>query len=349
MDMCDLCMMIFMPPLAVFRRYGCGKETLLCFALTLAGYVPGLIYAKIILDAQAEKQPLLKGKGFDSFDSMVTRDALRNCKPDVEAPIQPVVETQVPEAVEVGSLVAQGQSVKESVKDVKAARAALPVVVHRSPLPKTPSTCEALSHKAAEVENTRKSSTDVVRQESRGTSRERSGPRQRSSSMRARLEKMQSMLDEDAPTLLELKGDASTSVYQATCGLCHGTGKSSVGLPCACVEAEDPAIPDAKISKAQIEEAVAAAKAKASEAESLSWLASVSKGGEDEEKTMLAAEDMEKEAAALTIEAERLKVIAKKQTNAVPLVTNLPTGLSAEEMLVVMRERWAKLEEAGNQ
>lgn len=386
-----------MPPVAVFRKYGCGKEALICTALTCAGYFPGLIYAKIVLDDQAEKQPLMmKGKNFETatFESMMTGEPIKPRKPDIEAPLSEVVvketpvpdivvaetavpETAVPEPVLVETampetpvpmIAAAGTAVPEAVASAQvlnltqsmqpaeeAATATTPVVTNRSPLPASPRKCEALLQKAADrasppapilgstLAEVRAAEAKSVVSGVADSPRQASKPRQRSTSMKHRLAEMQSRLEDKAPEVAKLSGDASTSAYQTTCGLCHGTGKIRAGLACACVEAEDPTVPDGKVTQEQIDNKFDMAKAKTSEAESLVWLSAVSKGGEEEEKTKLAAEAATMEAAALTAEAERLKVIAKKQSKAAPLVSNLPTGLSAEQMLGVMRDRWAKL------
>mmetsp|Transcript_120837 Transcript_120837/g.240744 ORF Transcript_120837/g.240744 Transcript_120837/m.240744 type:complete len:94 (+) Transcript_120837:38-319(+) len=37
------------PPVGIFWRFGCGMEFLICFILTLLGYVPGIIYAVVMI------------------------------------------------------------------------------------------------------------------------------------------------------------------------------------------------------------------------------------------------------------------------------------------------------------
>ncbi|CAN6581087.1 unnamed protein product [Malus baccata var. baccata] len=40
---------IFLPPVGVFIRYGCGVEFWIAVLLTLFGYIPGIIYAVYVL------------------------------------------------------------------------------------------------------------------------------------------------------------------------------------------------------------------------------------------------------------------------------------------------------------
>ncbi|CAH8256647.1 unnamed protein product [Arabidopsis lyrata] len=41
----EILLAVFIPPLGVFLRFGCGLEFWLCLLLTFLGFVPGLIYA----------------------------------------------------------------------------------------------------------------------------------------------------------------------------------------------------------------------------------------------------------------------------------------------------------------
>mmetsp|Transcript_43419 Transcript_43419/g.120691 ORF Transcript_43419/g.120691 Transcript_43419/m.120691 type:complete len:94 (-) Transcript_43419:172-453(-) len=47
--LCSCLCAYFIPPLGVYWRFGCGLEILLCFILTLCGYVPGIIYAACVI------------------------------------------------------------------------------------------------------------------------------------------------------------------------------------------------------------------------------------------------------------------------------------------------------------
>ncbi|KAI4304236.1 hypothetical protein MLD38_039778 [Melastoma candidum] len=41
----DILVAIFLPPLGVYLKFGCSVELWICIALTLLGYIPGIIYA----------------------------------------------------------------------------------------------------------------------------------------------------------------------------------------------------------------------------------------------------------------------------------------------------------------
>ncbi|CAL9238497.1 unnamed protein product [Arabidopsis halleri] len=41
----EILLAIFIPPVGVFLRFGCGLEFWLCLLLTFLGFLPGLIYA----------------------------------------------------------------------------------------------------------------------------------------------------------------------------------------------------------------------------------------------------------------------------------------------------------------
>ncbi|TKY52360.1 Hydrophobic protein LTI6B [Spatholobus suberectus] len=41
----DILLAIILPPLGVFLKYGCKVEFWICLALTILGYIPGIIYA----------------------------------------------------------------------------------------------------------------------------------------------------------------------------------------------------------------------------------------------------------------------------------------------------------------
>eukprot|EP00580_Thalassiosira_gravida_P002803 CAMPEP_0201602608 /NCGR_PEP_ID=MMETSP0492-20130828/3283_1 /ASSEMBLY_ACC=CAM_ASM_000837 /TAXON_ID=420259 /ORGANISM="Thalassiosira gravida, Strain GMp14c1" /LENGTH=73 /DNA_ID=CAMNT_0048066159 /DNA_START=102 /DNA_END=323 /DNA_ORIENTATION=+ len=38
-----------LPPIGIYWRFGCGKELFICIILTLLGYLPGVIYAVIMV------------------------------------------------------------------------------------------------------------------------------------------------------------------------------------------------------------------------------------------------------------------------------------------------------------
>lgn len=44
-DMIDYFIAIFIPPLAVFLKRGCGADVLINICLTILGWIPGLIHA----------------------------------------------------------------------------------------------------------------------------------------------------------------------------------------------------------------------------------------------------------------------------------------------------------------
>ena len=39
----------FLPPLGIWWRFGCGINFLICLVLTLCGYVPGVLYAVVMI------------------------------------------------------------------------------------------------------------------------------------------------------------------------------------------------------------------------------------------------------------------------------------------------------------
>ncbi|XP_072085494.1 salt stress-induced hydrophobic peptide ESI3 isoform X1 [Arachis hypogaea] len=45
----EIVLAIFIPPVGVFLRYGCGVEFWIDLVLTLLGYLPGIIYAIYVL------------------------------------------------------------------------------------------------------------------------------------------------------------------------------------------------------------------------------------------------------------------------------------------------------------
>ncbi|KAG2541581.1 low temperature-induced protein lt101.2-like [Panicum virgatum] len=47
----EVLLAIFLPPVGVFLRYGCGVEFWLDLLLTILGYIPGIIYALYVLVA----------------------------------------------------------------------------------------------------------------------------------------------------------------------------------------------------------------------------------------------------------------------------------------------------------
>uniref|UniRef100_A0A2N9IF67 Uncharacterized protein n=1 Tax=Fagus sylvatica TaxID=28930 RepID=A0A2N9IF67_FAGSY len=47
----EVILAIFLPPVGVFLRYGCGVEFWIDLVLTLLGYIPGIIYALYVLVA----------------------------------------------------------------------------------------------------------------------------------------------------------------------------------------------------------------------------------------------------------------------------------------------------------
>mmetsp|Transcript_65334 Transcript_65334/g.202227 ORF Transcript_65334/g.202227 Transcript_65334/m.202227 type:complete len:91 (-) Transcript_65334:66-338(-) len=42
----------FIPPLGIFFRFGCGTEFCICLVLTILGYVPGVIYAIVMIGCE---------------------------------------------------------------------------------------------------------------------------------------------------------------------------------------------------------------------------------------------------------------------------------------------------------
>ena len=47
----EVLLAIFLPPVGVFLRYGCGMEFWIDLLLTILGYIPGIIYALYVLVA----------------------------------------------------------------------------------------------------------------------------------------------------------------------------------------------------------------------------------------------------------------------------------------------------------
>ncbi|KAK7315921.1 hypothetical protein VNO77_34503 [Canavalia gladiata] len=47
----EVILAILLPPVGVFLRYGCGVEFWIDVALTVLGYIPGMIYAIYVLVA----------------------------------------------------------------------------------------------------------------------------------------------------------------------------------------------------------------------------------------------------------------------------------------------------------
>ncbi|XP_073127760.1 low temperature-induced protein lt101.2 [Henckelia pumila] len=47
----EVLLAIFLPPLGVFLRFGCGMEFWICLLLTILGYIPGILYALYVLVA----------------------------------------------------------------------------------------------------------------------------------------------------------------------------------------------------------------------------------------------------------------------------------------------------------
>ncbi|CAL4913942.1 unnamed protein product [Urochloa decumbens] len=47
----EVLLAIFLPPVGVFLRYGCGVEFWIDLLLTILGYIPGIIYALYVLVA----------------------------------------------------------------------------------------------------------------------------------------------------------------------------------------------------------------------------------------------------------------------------------------------------------
>ncbi|XP_075668178.1 low temperature-induced protein lt101.2-like [Castanea sativa] len=45
----EVILAIFLPPVGVFIRYGCGVEFWIDLLLTILGYIPGIIYALYVL------------------------------------------------------------------------------------------------------------------------------------------------------------------------------------------------------------------------------------------------------------------------------------------------------------
>nr|ABV72533.1 low temperature and salt responsive protein [Heterocapsa triquetra] len=41
------------PPLGVYWRFGCGMEFFICLILTMLGFVPGLVYACVMIGCEA--------------------------------------------------------------------------------------------------------------------------------------------------------------------------------------------------------------------------------------------------------------------------------------------------------
>ncbi|KAL9139120.1 pmp superfamily [Amphidinium carterae] len=56
MGFCNFCLSAlcayFIPPLGVYWRFGCGIEVVICTVLTLLCYVPGLLYAIIMIGCE---------------------------------------------------------------------------------------------------------------------------------------------------------------------------------------------------------------------------------------------------------------------------------------------------------
>merc|ERR1712063_33363 len=44
------------PPVGVFCKFGCGTEVIICTILTCCAYVPGLIYALVMIGCKHPKQ-----------------------------------------------------------------------------------------------------------------------------------------------------------------------------------------------------------------------------------------------------------------------------------------------------
>ncbi|KAK9127255.1 hypothetical protein Syun_016052 [Stephania yunnanensis] len=45
----EILLAIFLPPIGVFLRYGCGIEFWIDLLLTCLGYIPGIIYAIYVI------------------------------------------------------------------------------------------------------------------------------------------------------------------------------------------------------------------------------------------------------------------------------------------------------------
>ncbi|KZF23603.1 putative stress response RCI peptide [Xylona heveae TC161] len=50
-ELCDIIVAIFIPPLGVFLKRGCGADLLINICLSILGYVPGIIHALYIIMA----------------------------------------------------------------------------------------------------------------------------------------------------------------------------------------------------------------------------------------------------------------------------------------------------------
>ncbi|KAI8556394.1 hypothetical protein RHMOL_Rhmol05G0249500 [Rhododendron molle] len=45
----EILLAIFLPPVGVFLRFGCGPEFWIDLLLTILGYIPGIVYAIYVL------------------------------------------------------------------------------------------------------------------------------------------------------------------------------------------------------------------------------------------------------------------------------------------------------------
>ncbi|KAF7507365.1 plasma membrane proteolipid Pmp3 [Endocarpon pusillum] len=48
-DLFDIIIAIFLPPLGVFLKCGCGSDLLINILLTILGYIPGIIHALYLI------------------------------------------------------------------------------------------------------------------------------------------------------------------------------------------------------------------------------------------------------------------------------------------------------------
>mmetsp|Transcript_7886 Transcript_7886/g.17042 ORF Transcript_7886/g.17042 Transcript_7886/m.17042 type:complete len:82 (+) Transcript_7886:48-293(+) len=47
--LCSCLCSFFLPPVGVYWRFGCGFHLLMCTILTVLGYLPGVVYAMVLL------------------------------------------------------------------------------------------------------------------------------------------------------------------------------------------------------------------------------------------------------------------------------------------------------------